>query len=137
MSRFRTRTLSRIVEALSSREFLRRSGFFTGLNLGIGALVGGVIVSFIVVTEWLADIVVHGPALGAVRFAAPVLGAHGKRVSGPSGLRAYSPSLRSEGREHPAREPGKYRSAGRRRPPGPVCHVGVPRQFDPLESSPG
>ncbi len=75
MSRFRTRTLSRILEALSSREFLRRSGFFTGLNLGIGALVGGVIVSFIVVTEWLADIVVHGPALGAARFAAPVLGA--------------------------------------------------------------
>jgi len=75
MSRFRTRTLSRILEALSSREILRRSGFFTGLNLGIGALVGGVIVSFIVVTEWLADIVVHGPALGAFRFAAPVLGA--------------------------------------------------------------
>ena len=75
MRRIRTRTISRIVEALSSREILRRSGFFTGLNLGIGALVGGVIVSFIVVTEWLADIVVHGPALGAVRFAAPVLGA--------------------------------------------------------------
>ena len=75
MNRIRTGAISRVLGALSSREFLRSSGFFTGLNLGIGALVGGVIVSFIVVTEWLADIVVHGPALGAVRFAAPVLGA--------------------------------------------------------------
>ncbi len=75
MIRILARTISRIVETLSSREFLHSPGFLTGLNLGIGALVGGVIVSFIVVTEWLADVVVHGPALGAVRFAAPVLGA--------------------------------------------------------------
>ncbi len=74
MSGVRVR-LSRVVEILSTRDVFHRPGFFTGLNLGIGALVGGVIVSFIVVTEWLADIVVHGPALGAARFAAPVLGA--------------------------------------------------------------
>ena len=74
MSGVRVR-LSRVVEVLSTRDVFHRPGFFTGLNLGIGALVGGVIVSFIVVTEWLADIVVHGPALGAARFAAPVLGA--------------------------------------------------------------
>ena len=75
MSRVRARMVSRIAEALSSREFLRSSGFFTGLNLGIGALVGAVIVSFIVVTEWLTEVMIHGQALGAVRFAAPVLGA--------------------------------------------------------------
>lgn len=75
MSRIGTALRSRFREVRSSRDFLLRPGFFTGLNLGIGALVGGVIVSFIVVTEWLADIVVHGPALGAFRFAAPVLGA--------------------------------------------------------------
>ena len=77
MSRVRVRVhmVSRIAEALSSREFLRSSGFFTGLNLGIGALVGAVIVSFIVVTEWLTEVMIHGQALGAIRFAAPVLGA--------------------------------------------------------------
>ena len=75
MSRIRPRIVSWVVETLSSRDFLHSPGFFTGLNLGIGALVGGVIVSFIVVTEWLTDIVVHGEALGAIRFAAPVLGA--------------------------------------------------------------
>ena len=75
MSRVRVRMVSRIAKALSSREFLRSSGFFTGLNLGIGALVGAVIVSFIVVTEWLTEVMIHGQALGAVRFAAPVLGA--------------------------------------------------------------
>ena len=75
MSRVRTRMVSRIVEALSSRDLLRRSGFFTGLNLGIGALVGAVIVSFIAVTEWLTDVMIHGQALGAIRFAGPVLGA--------------------------------------------------------------
>ena len=36
---------------------------------------GAVIVSFIVVTEWLTEVMIHGQALGAVRFAAPVLGA--------------------------------------------------------------
>ena len=75
MIRILTRTASRVLETLSSRAFLRSSGFFTGLNLGIGALVGGAIVSFIVVTEWLAGVVVEGEVLGVVRFAAPVLGA--------------------------------------------------------------
>ena len=60
---------------LSSRDLRRRPGFFTGLTLGIGALVGGTIVAFIVLTERLADVVIHGPDLGGLRFAAPVLGA--------------------------------------------------------------
>ena len=60
---------------LSSLELAHRPGFFTGLTLGIGAAVGGVVVAFIVLTERLADWVVQGAALGAFRFAAPVLGA--------------------------------------------------------------
>ncbi|MCY4627270.1 MAG: chloride channel protein, partial [Acidobacteria bacterium] len=75
VKRVRAGTISRILGVLSSRDLLHSSGFFTGLNLGIGALVGGVIVSFIVLTEWLAGVVVDGEVLGAVRFAAPVLGA--------------------------------------------------------------
>ncbi len=65
----------RAVGWLSSRDLVERPGFFTGLTLGIGALVGGVVVAFIVVTERLAEAVVHGPALGAARFAAPFLAA--------------------------------------------------------------
>lgn len=67
--------MARLVEALSSRDVFHRPGFSTGLHLGIGALVGGIIVTFILVTEWLAEVVIHGGTLGAVRFAAPVLGA--------------------------------------------------------------
>lgn len=66
---------SRAAGWLASRELLRHPGFFTGLTLGIGALVGGVVVAFIVVTERLAEAVVHGPTLGAARFAAPVAAA--------------------------------------------------------------
>ena len=75
MKRIRAGSITRALGVFSSRDFLHSSGFFTGLNLGIGALVGGVIVSFIVLTEWLAGVVVDGEVLGAVRFAAPVLGA--------------------------------------------------------------
>ncbi len=49
-------------------------GFFTGLTIGIGALVGGAIVLFIIVTERLSEAVVHGDLLGNARFAAPIVG---------------------------------------------------------------
>lgn len=49
-------------------------GFFTGLTIGIGALVGGAIVLFILVTEGLSEAVVHTDLLGRARYAAPIAG---------------------------------------------------------------
>ncbi len=57
------------------QEFFDRPGVFTGLTIGIGALVGGVIVLFMTVTEVLAEAVLHAPSLGALRYAAPAVGA--------------------------------------------------------------
>ncbi len=69
------RRAARVRERLSAGALASRPGFFTGLTLGIGALVGAVIVAFIVLTEQLAELVLHDPTLGAARYAAPVLGA--------------------------------------------------------------
>ncbi len=78
MTRFLVRHFERISSAalrIASGDLLERPGFFTALHLAVGAVVGGAIVCFIVVTEALADFVVHGEGLGNLRYAAPVLAA--------------------------------------------------------------
>ncbi len=66
--------LSGAAGALAAGRWSETPGFFTGLTIGIGAFVGGVIVLFIVVTERLAEAVVRGDLLGAARYAAPIAG---------------------------------------------------------------
>ena len=73
------KTLSRraataVEDFVESRGLLRRSRFSTGLDLGVGALVGAVISGFVVATHWLGEWVVEGGALGPFRYAAPVAG---------------------------------------------------------------
>ena len=69
------RGAARLFLSLKRKDLFDRPGFFTGLTIGIGALVGGVIVLFMTVTEVLAETVLHGTALGAARYAAPMAGA--------------------------------------------------------------
>ncbi len=68
------RRLARVAQAIAASEFTLRPGFSTALHLAVGAAVGGVIVCFILVTEALAEFVVHGESLGVLRYGAPIAG---------------------------------------------------------------
>lgn len=74
MREYRRQAAEWLDRFVARRESLSRRGFSTGVDLGIGALVGAVIAGFVVATQRLAEFVVDGAALGSFRYAVPILG---------------------------------------------------------------